>query len=205
MVWNEQLKREIPDGWEVGSILDVSELKVGGTPSKKEPSYWNGNIPFWGPTDFSDGLFQFKTVEKITDIGFKHCSSDLLNENATIITARGSIGKVIMAGCRMAMNQSCFAFEAHNDSFPFIYHLAQQLVAHLKNISTGSVFNAFVASDLKNVSLLLGGSYVRDVFSRLVQPMFDDIKALVKDIDQLTTLRNTLLPLLMNGQVEVKE
>jgi len=203
MVWNEQLKREIPEGWEVGSILDVSELKVGGTPSKREPSYWNGKIPFWGPTDFSDGIFQFRTAAKITDAGFEHCSSDLLNENATIITARGSIGKVVMAGHHMAMNQSCFAFEAYNNTAPFIYQLARQLVAHLKNTSTGSVFNAFVASDLKTVSLLLGDSYFRNAYSGLVQPMFDDIKTLVKAIDELTTQRDTLLPLLMNGQVEV--
>ena len=205
MVWNEQLKREVPEGWEVGPILKVSELKVGGTPSKKESSYWNGNIPFWGPTDFSDGIFQFHTAETITDVGFAHCSSDLLNENTTIITARGSIGKVAMAGRSMTMNQSCFAFEACDNCSPFVYHLARQLVAHLKSTSTGSVFNAFVASDLKNVFLLLGASHVRKAYSELVQPMFDGIKVYVKTIDELTVLRDSLLPLLMNGQVDVKD
>ena len=203
MVWNEQLKREVPEGWEVGPILNISELKVGGTPSKKEVSYWNGNIPFWGPTDFKSGIFQFHTAETITNMGFEHCSSDMLNEDATIITARGSIGKVAMAGRSMAMNQSCFAFEAYNNCSPFVYHLARQLVAHLKNTSTGSVFNAFVASDLKNVFLLLGDSHVRRAYSELVQPMFDGIKAAVKTIDDLTGLRDLLLPLLMNGQVEM--
>ena len=203
MVWNEQLKREVPEGWEVGPILNISELKVGGTPSKKEVSYWNGNIPFWGPTDFKSGIFQFHTAETITNMGFEHCSSDMLNEDATIITARGSIGKVAMAGRSMAMNQSCFAFEAYNNCSPFVYHLARQLVAHLKNTSTGSVFNAFVASDLKNVFLLLGDSHVRRAYSELVQPMFDGIKAAVKTIDDLTGLRDSLLPLLMNGQVEM--
>ena len=202
MVWNEQLKREVPEGWEVGPILNISELKVGGTPSKKEVSYWNGNIPFWGPTDFKSGIFQFHTAETITNMGFEHCSSDMLNEDATIITARGSIGKVAMAGRSMAMNQSCFAFEAYNNCSPFVYHLTRQLVAHLKNTSTGSVFNAFVASDLKNVFLLLGDSHVRRAYSELVQPMFDGIKAAVKTIDDLTGLRDSLLPLLMNGQVE---
>ena len=203
MVWNEQLKREVPEGWEVGPILNISELKVGGTPSKKEVSYWNGNIPFWGPTDFKSGIFQFHTAETITNMGFEHCSSDMLNEDATIITARGSIGKVAMAGRSMAMNQSCFAFEAYNNCSPFVYHLTRQLVAHLKNTSTGSVFNAFVASDLKNVFLLLGDSHVRRAYSELVQPMFDGIKAAVKTIDDLTGLRDSLLPLLMNGQVEM--
>ena len=75
MVWNEQLKREIPKGWEVGTILNVSELKVGGTPSKQVASYWNGEIPFWGPTDYTDGVFQFHTAETISESGFNHCST----------------------------------------------------------------------------------------------------------------------------------
>ena len=54
MVWNEQLKREVPEGWEVGTIHSICDLLVGGTPSKKVSDYWNGSIPFWGPTDCSD-------------------------------------------------------------------------------------------------------------------------------------------------------
>ena len=204
MVWNEKLKHEVPEGWEVGTILKVSELKVGGTPSKQVASYWDGEIPFWGPTDYADGVFQFHTAETISENGFNHCSSDMLSEDATIITARGSIGKVVMAGVRMAMNQSCFAFKAHDDSSVFIYFLAKQLVAHLKATSTGSVFNAFVASDLKNVALPLGTVALRRAFADLSRPMFEKIKMDVMATNALISLRDTLLPLLMNGQVVVK-
>ena len=204
MVWNEQLKREIPKGWEVGTILNVSELKVGGTPSKQVASYWNGEIPFWGPTDYTDGVFQFHTAETISESGFNHCSSDMLLEDATIITARGSIGKVAMAGVRMAMNQSCFAFESRDNSAGFVYFLAKQLVAHLKSTSTGSVFNAFVSSDLKNVVLPLGTDSLRRAYADLSRPMFEEIKMDVMMTDELISLRDELLPLLMNGQVSVE-
>ena len=203
MVYDNQLKREIPEGWKVGTIIDISNLMVGGTPSKKIDGYWNGEIPFWGPTDYSAEIYQFKTAETITNLGFEHCSSDLLPENAIIITARGSIGKVVLVGQKMAMNQSCFAFEAHEHCFGFVYFLAKQLVNHLKMTSTGSVFNAFVSSDLNNTVLSLGSPYIRKKYSELVAPLFESIKCCVVEMEELIALRNKLLPLLMNGQVDV--
>ena len=204
MVWNEQLKREVPEGWEVGTIHSICDLLVGGTPSKKVSDYWNGSIPFWGPTDCSDSIFQFHTAEQITDSGFAHCSSDMIPENSTVITARGSIGKVAMVGVKMAMNQSCFAFHSNDGEDVFLYYLAKQLVNHLKQTSTGSVFNAFVSSDLKNVILSLGNKSVRHLYSQIADGVFMQIKTLVQQINELINLRDTLLPLLMNGQVVVK-
>ena len=204
MVWNEQLKREVPEGWEVGTIHSICDLLVGGTPSKKVSDYWNGSIPFWGPTDCSDSIFQFHTASQITDSGFAHCSSDMIPENSTVITARGSIGKVAMVGVKMAMNQSCFAFHSNDGEDVFLYYLAKQLVNHLKQTSTGSVFNAFVSSDLKNVILSLGNKSVRHLYSQIADGVFMQIKTLVQQINELINLRDTLLPLLMNGQVVVK-
>ena len=204
MVWNVQLKREVPEGWEVGTIHRVSDLLVGGTPSKKELNFWNGHIPFWGPTDYSDSIFQFYTAEHITQAGFEHCSSDMIFENSTIITARGSIGKVAMAGVAMAMNQSCFAFKSKDGADVFLYYLARQLVNHLKQTSTGSVFNAFVASDLNNIILPLGNKFIRHSYSQMANSLFMQIKTYAQQINELTIQRDTLLPLLMNEQVEVK-
>ena len=203
MEWKKEIKYEVPAGWEVGTIFEVSDLKVGGTPSKKIPNYWNGPIPFWGPTDYADGVFQLHTAETISQTGFEHCSSDLLPEYATIITARGSIGKVAMVGVPMAMNQSCFAFQAHDDNFSFVYFLSKQLVEQLKVRSSGSVFDSFVSSDLKNVVLPVGTAETRRAFSKLTNPIFQTIKNCSVSINELIQLRDTLLPLLMNGQVNV--
>ena len=204
MEWKEELKFAVPAGWEVGTIFEVSDLLVGGTPSKKNPDYWGGSIPFWGPTDYKEGIFQFTTAETITPLGYEHCSSDLLPENATIITARGSIGKVAMVGVPMAMNQSCFAFSAHDNNYSFVYYLSKQLVDQLKVRSSGSVFDSFISSDLKNVILPIGTQETRNEFSKMANPIFTAIKNCSVAINELVSLRDSLLPLLMDGQVEVK-
>ena len=54
MVWNEKLKRAIPDGWYADNICRIADILSGGTPSKQVDAYWqNGNIPFFGPTDYT--------------------------------------------------------------------------------------------------------------------------------------------------------
>ena len=104
-----------------------------------------------------------------------------------IITARGSIGKVALTGKKMAMNQSCFAFEAHSHCFGFIYYLAKQMVEHLKRTSTGSVFNAFVTADMKNVILPLGMPSLRQRYTEISTPVFEAIKKCVMKNDELIT------------------
>mgnify|MGYP001519017042 FL=1 len=107
MVWNEMLKREIPENWHSDNICLIADILSGGTPSKQINEYWNcGHIPFFGPTDYNGSMFQLQTADKITESGLQHCSSSLFEENTIIITARGSIGKLVIVGTPMAMNQS---------------------------------------------------------------------------------------------------
>ena len=113
MVWNEKLKREIPKNWHSDNICLIADILSGGTPSKRINEYWNyGHIPFFGPTDYNGSMFQLQTVDKITESGLQHCSSSLFEENTIIITARGSIGKLVIVGTPMAMNQSCYALKS---------------------------------------------------------------------------------------------
>ena len=109
-----------------------------------------------------------------------------------------------MVGVPMAMNQSCFAFSAHDGNFSFVYYLSKQLVDQLKVRSSGSVFDSFISSDLKNVILPIGTQETRKEFSKMANPIFAEIKNCSVAINELVQLRDTLLPLLMNGQVEVK-
>ena len=120
MVWNEKLKREIPEKWHSDNICLIADILSGGTPSKQINEYWNcGNIPFFGPTDYNGSMFQLQTADKITESGLQHCSSALFEENTIIITARGSIGKLVIVGTPMAMNQSCYALKSRNGEYEY--------------------------------------------------------------------------------------
>lgn len=204
MVWNDTLKREIPAGWEADSVRSVAELGGGGTPSKSIDDFWNGDIPFFSPVDAVDGMFQFDTTDHITPAGLGGCSSPAYPTGTIFVTARGSVGKVVIAGRSMAMNQSCYALRPKAEAFlPFLYFHARTLVEHLKVKASGSTFNSIVTNDIDWTNLVSPPKSLIEKFHKSVRPMFDRIAVATLENIELTQLRDWLLPLLMNGQVRV--
>ena len=204
MVWNEMLKREIPENWHSDNICLIADILSGGTPSKQINEYWNcGHIPFFGPTDYNGSMFQLQTADKITESGLQHCSSSLFEENTIIITARGSIGKLVIVGTPMAMNQSCYALKSKNEEYEYLYFLTIQLIESLKAKGSGSVFKSIIASDIENTMLCVANKEIISLFCDKVSTVMKQIKKNTQEMIHLTKQRNELLPHLMNGQVLV--
>ncbi|WP_349835278.1 restriction endonuclease subunit S [Bacteroides fragilis] len=204
MVWNEKLKREIPKGWQASNVCSIADILSGGTPSKQEPTFWNnGTIPFFGPTDYSGSIFQIETAENITAKGLSRCASSLFDVGTIIITARGSIGKMVIVGIPMAMNQSCYALKSKNNEFEYLFFLTAQLTECLKAKGSGSTFKSIISSDIEQSTLCIAPQSFITQFGHVVKPIFEKIKDNSFEIAALAKQRNELLPLLMNGQVSV--
>jgi len=205
MVYNSTLKREIPEAWRDSNILAVAELLGGGTPTKKKPEYWKGAIPFFTPTDADGTIYKFATADYITGEGLKKSSTKLFGKNTVFITARGSVGRLVLAGVEMAMNQSCYALRAKTGiSYIYLFFLSKELIHHLAVKSSGSVFDSIVANDIKFTNLTIPDTAVVDKFAAVVEPAFERIANNTKENQHLVKLRDWLLPMLMNGQVRVK-
>ena len=204
MVWNEKLKKKIPKGWHASNICKIATILSGGTPSKQVPKYWHaGSIPFFGPTDCDGSMFQISTSDHITQDGLNHCASSLFEEDTIIITARGSIGKLVIVGVPMAMNQSCYALKPNERASEYLYFTTIQLIESLKAKGSGSVFKSIISSDIENSTLCIADDNVVTQYDSLVYPMFQQIKTNTFEIKELIKQRDELLPLLMNGQVSV--
>jgi type I restriction enzyme, S subunit len=204
LVYNAALKREIPNGWAASTVLEVSEIIGGGTPTKKKPEYWGGNIPFFTPTDADGTTFKFSTLDYITEVGLKGSSTKLLPKHTVIITARGSVGRLVVAGVDMAMNQSCYAIRAKPEvSHVFLYFLTKELIRHLQVKSSGSVFDSIVSNDIALTLLAIPKNQLIQQFATAVEPTFEKIANNTKENIALAKLRDWLLPMLMNGQVTV--
>ncbi|BDD86257.1 hypothetical protein DPPLL_06220 [Desulfofustis limnaeus] len=174
------------------------------TPTKKNPEYWNGYIPFFTPTDADGTMFKFSTADSITEEGLKKSSTKLFAKDTVFITARGSVGKLVLTGSDMAMNQSCYALCAKPGiSHTYLFFLAKELIHHLQVKSSGSVFNSIVSNDIQCTLLAIPDSAVVEKYAAVVEPAFERIANNTKENQHLTHLRDWLLPLLMNGQVTV--
>lgn len=204
MEYNASLKREIPKGWTDSSILAIADLLGGGTPTKKKSEYWGGDIPFFTPTDADGTIFKFSTADYITRDGLDGSSTKLFGKHTVFITARGSVGRLVLAGVDMAMNQSCYALRAKQGiSHVFLFFLAKELIQHLQVKSSGSVFNSIVSKDIELTNLAIPKDELIESFAAVVEPMFERISNNTKENLHLAKLRDWLLPILMNGQAIV--
>lgn len=183
-----------------------SLIKVlgGGTPKTGVESYWNGTIPFFTPKDVGFP-YTFETEKNITEDGLTHCNSKLYPANTTFVTARGTVGKVALAGVPMAMNQSCYALIS--DILPplMIYFYTLEVVKALKHKANGAVFDAIVTKDFDTEIINVLEQEDQTVFLDFAEPAYKQIYENIVENQRLQTLRNSLLPKLMTGQLDVSE
>lgn len=195
----------IPEGWKVGRLTDVIKLMPGGTPKTSEPLYWdNGTIPFFSPKDVN-GVYCFATEKHITEAGLNKCSSNLYPKDTIFITCRGTVGKVCLAACDMAMNQSNYAIKAIDGySQYYVFFLVKSVVERLIKKSNGAVFSAITSKDFDEEILIPSQKAVED-FTNMIDGFFRRIFTIGTENSRLSALRDTLLPRLMSGELEVPE
>lgn len=195
----------IPKGWSVGTFLENIEVMPGGTPSTSTEEYWNdGKIPFFSPKDVS-GVYCFDTEKHITELGLNNCSSHLYPKDTLFITARGTVGKLALAGVDMAMNQSNYALVAKKMVGKYyLYLLTQTLVAILLKKANGAVFSAITTKDFKEPTIKPPTSVIVD-FENRVTPIFAKIHKTSIESYRLAQLRDALLPRLMSGVLKISD
>lgn len=195
----------IPEGWKVGRLTDVIKLMPGGTPKTSEPLYWdNGTIPFFSPKDVN-GVYCFATEKHITEAGLNKCSSNLYPKDTIFITCRGTVGKVCLVACDMAMNQSNYAIKAIDGySQYYVFFLVKSVVERLIKKSNGAVFSAITSKDFDEEILIPSQNAVED-FTNVIDGFFRRIFTIGTETSRLSLLRDTLLPRLMSGELEVPE
>ena len=194
----------IPDGWSVIGYGDAVDIKGGGTPPTNNPEFWNGSIPFFTPKDVSSDCFAIHTEKSITEAGLSNCNSKLYAKDTVFITARGTVGKVVMAGCSMAMNQTNYALIGKNElSQYFVYLLTIALVDRLLKKANGAVFNAITTRDFEGEQIVHPTNFVLGKFIDIISPLYQQVLSIAKENEILATLRDTLLPKLMNGEIKL--
>jgi len=195
----------IPKGWTVVGFDEISDILSGGTPKTTEPAYWNGPIPFFGPTDAPDSDYVIGTTKSITELGLGKCNSKLYPAETVFITARGTVGKVALPACSMAMNQSCYALRGK----PGINQLALFLITkdcarQLKQKSHGAVFDTITVETFQKLRLVRPTDTLLSRLESTARPMFGLVLNLLRSNATLRTTRDLLLPKLISGEIPVE-
>ncbi len=199
---------EIPSGWKLSTLADVIKITGGGTPKKSIEGYWNGEIPWFSVKDAPNesDIFVLDTELKITERGLSESSTKLLPIGTTIISARGTVGRLAYVGKPMAMNQSCYGISGA-DGFPpiFNYWNLRRAVDILKRNAHGAVFDTITTTTFATVDQITPNSKLIMEFEKIVETLFEQLKANGKQSATLSELRDTLLPKLLSGELNVSD
>jgi type I restriction enzyme, S subunit len=194
----------VPEGWRNMTTFSAMDIVSGGTPKTSVPDYWDGSIPFYTPKDASDTPYVLQTERSITELGLKNCNSRLFDTNTVFISARGTVGKLNLASCPMAMSQSCYALIGKEYmSQLFLFCALKEAIEHFKRQAVGSVFNSIVVNTFKAIPFMVPDEAKVRLFEETVEPLFGQVANLMEQNRKLKAARALLLPRLISGEIAV--
>ena len=201
-------KKTLARDWPAIPFSDTIDIISGGTPKTSRSEYWGGEIPWYSVVDAPQCVTPWvtSTSKMITTAGLENSAARLLPPGTTIMSARGTVGKLALAGVPMAMNQSCYGLRSRvGVRGIFTYFAAEDVVSALRQSAHGSVFDTITRESYQRVTVPVPERSVIEAFEDRTWPLFKLALELELEIAELTRTRDELLPLLMSGRVRVRE
>lgn len=208
MVYNSTLKREIPDGWEDGTLEDLGQIVGGSTPSTQSPeNFTTEGTPWITPYDLSNNQgnkFISRGGQDVSAVGIKSASLNKYPVGTVLLSSRAPIGYMAIARNDVTTNQGFKSFIPNKGySTEFVYYTVRCSLKTITQYASGSTFKEVSGSTLKTVKIVLPNPKIAEVYKNNVHPIFLQQDVIEKENEQLMRLRDWLLPMLMNGQVTV--
>lgn len=195
---------KIPESWQVGVLADLITLHSGGTPSTDVKRFWDGEIPWYTAKDtpnLSD-IFTIETERTITPAGVRNSPTKVLPIGTTIVTARGTVGKLGLLGVPMAMNQTCYGIRGNQDySDFFTYWLARTTVNEIKARTHGTIFDTITRQTFKLITIAIPPHKLIKVFDDYTDPIMKSILNNIHTIRNLSIFLELILPRFMDGDL----
>ena len=205
MVYNEELKKEIPKGWSVDKLGTKLKTILGGTPSTINKNYWDGNIP-WINSGKINEYRVLNPTEYITKEGLYNSATKLVPKGTTLIAITGAtLGQVSLNEIDLCFNQSVVGILESDDlKKEFIYPWINYNIEQIINNKTGGAQQHINKQVVDFSDLLIPNRKILDNYYGLIKFIYNNISINIKEIDNLTQIRDSLLPKLMSGKIRVK-
>ena len=197
----------IPEGWKICRLDEIGEIVSGGTPSKSESEYYcTHGIPWITPKDLSitQAKFTAKGTTDITDLGYKNSSTQLLPKGSVLFSSRAPIGYITIALNNICTNQGFKSVIPKIAGTAFIYCYLKDNTHNIEMRATGSTFKEASGALMKSLKVLKpNDESIYKNFEEILMPLFNKQAALEEENYKLSFLRNTLLPRLMSGELNI--
>ena len=196
----------IPEGWKVGTLGDFCKCLLGGTPSRSKEEYWNGDVN-WINSGEINKFRILEASEKITELGLSKSATKLLPKKTTVLAITGAtLGQVSLLEIDTCANQSVIGvLENAEVPYEYIYPFIKDRIEMLIQHQTGGAQQHINKDNVESLIFLLPTINVLEDYISLVSPMYKRIESQCFENLYLSLLRDTLLPRLMSGELEVPE
>ncbi|MGE6531824.1 restriction endonuclease subunit S [Pseudomonas sp. NPDC077382] len=209
MVYNPTLKREIPEGWDDGTLEALGQIVGGSTPSTKDPENFTSNgTPWITPNDLSANQGNKFISHGAQDVSLKGMRDASLKKHpvgTVLLSSRAPIGYMAIARNEVTTNQGFKSFiPSKGYSTEFVYYTVKGALKAITQSASGSTFKEVSATTLKMIKVVLPEKPVVELYSHRVKPILLKQDFIEKENQELKQLRDWILPMLMNGQVTVR-
>lgn len=198
---------EIPKGWGISTIGDWGQIVCGKTPSKSNKEYYGKDVLFIKIPDMHNNVFVIKTEDGLSTLGANSQKNKLLRKGTVILSSIATVGLVSIVSKDSQTNQQINAVIPKNRIYTyFLYLMLKTKTDDFKQLASGgSATLNMNTSTFKAYKLLMPSELLLIQFDEFANDLFDKIYQQSLEIEELTHLRDTLLPKLISGELEVSQ
>ena len=193
--------------WQISTISDLGTVVGGSTPSKTKPEYYTDNGIAWiTPKDLSINKSKFIShgENDITELGLKNSSATVMPKGTVLFSSRAPIGYIAIASNEVTTNQGFKSVIPYSEiGTAFVYFFLKHSLPVIESAASGSTFKEISGSAMKNIPAIIPDRNTLDQFNSFCAPIFAQQKILEEQNHSLAMLRDSLLPKLMSGAIDI--
>ena len=206
MVWNDKLKREIPQGWDSSMLQSICTIKRGASPRPIDDFMDESHkgMPWVKISDATNSNSPFMTTIKEHIILDGVPKSVKVIPNTLIVSNSATPGIPKFIQIEACVHDGWLVLTDYQEIYKYyLYYVIKMIRHNLLHIASGSIFKNLKTDYLKEFICITPSTEILSKYHNLVKPIMQEILLLQRDTEVLTKQRDELLPLLMNGQAVV--
>jgi len=194
----------IPEDWGINRIGEVCTCYLGGTPSRKNKDYWDGNIPWINSGKVNDFRI-LEPSEYITKSGLEKSATKMLKRKTVVLAITGAtLGQVSLLEIDTCANQSVVGVTGNSIApYYYIYPYIQNIIKSIIGNQTGGAQQHINKGNIENTKVIIPQQEVLNKFKKVAHVNYQEIAQLSRENMILKEIRDTLLPKLMSGEIRV--
>ena len=210
MVWNDKLNLQIPNTWHSTELSSYGKIISGGTPStENEDFYADDGIAWITPNDLSNNTSNMFISHGERDIslqGLNSSSANLIPSSSILLSTRAPIGYIAVSMNELTTNQGFKTLVPNDtDNTSFLYYLIKRNIPYLEQMGTGTTFKEVSKDSMEHLAVILPSNNILVHFFQKIRPYIMLRKSYEQETKKLISIRNWLLPIVMNGQATIED